>query len=176
MIHTHDLLWTRWFLPQTQWAPAGCGTDTEADPAAGWYTGKLGMEHSSSDWFWSCWKTQEVKQMLRMLLNIKWSNFSFYIWCIFTRQTKASGLESLQLLQIVMLLDELQVEDGSNLHRKNAQQLLLVGDVRYYRLCAVKQAQEDVASMSSVAVNLLCCLLGQAAHHTLHSVHRRVGN
>lgn len=40
----------------------------------------------------------------------------------------------------------------------------------------MEEAQEDVASVGSVAINLLCCLLGQAAHHTLYPVYRMVGN
>lgn len=32
----------------------------------------------------------------------------------------------------------------------------------------MEEAKEDVPSMSSVPVNFLCCLLGQAAHRTLH--------
>lgn len=51
-----------------------------------------------------------------------------------------------------------------------------MGDVWDYRLYALEEAQEDVASVGSVAVNLLCCLLGQAAHHTLHPAYRKVGN
>lgn len=71
------------------------------------------------------------------------------------------------IIIIIKGLHELRVEGRGDSHRKNAQQLLSVGDVRYHRLCAVEEEQEDVASVSSVAVNLLCCLLGQAAHHTL---------
>lgn len=63
---------------------------------------------------------------------------------------------------------------GGNSRRKNAQQLLPVGDVRHHGLCAVEEEQEDVAGVSPVTVNLLCCLLGQAAHHALHSA-RRIG-
>ena len=62
-------------------------------------------------------------------------------------------------------------EQGDS-HGENAQQLLPVGDVRHCRLSAVEQTQEDVATMRSVAVDLLCRLLGQAAHHTLHPAHR----
>lgn len=47
-----------------------------------------------------------------------------------------------------------------------------MGDVRYCRLCAVEQAQEDVASVGSVSVNLLRCLLSQAAHCAVHTAHR----
>lgn len=68
------------------------------------------------------------------------------------------------------------VEGSGDSHRENAQQLLLLWDVRYCRLCAVEEAQEDVASVGSVAVNLLCCLLAQAAHHTLHPACSKVGN
>lgn len=39
--------------------------------------------------------------------------------------------------------------------RKDVQQLLSVGDVRYCRLGAVEQTQEDAAGVSSGAVNLL---------------------
>lgn len=58
-------------------------------------------------------------------------------------------------------------------HRKNVQQLLPVGDVRYCRLCAVKETQEDVACVSSVVVNFLSCLLSHAAHHALHPTHTK---
>ncbi|TNN71515.1 hypothetical protein EYF80_018201 [Liparis tanakae] len=64
--------------------------------------------------------------------------------------------------------------DAAERNRENAQQLLLLWDVRYCRLCAVEEAQEDVASVGSVAVNLLCCLLAQAAHHTLHPAYSKV--
>lgn len=80
------------------------------------------------------------------------------------------------LLELVILLDELQGEGRGDSHRENAQQLLSVGDVRYCRLGAVEEAQEDAASVCSVAVNLLCCLLRQAAHHTLYPAYRTVGN
>ena len=56
--------------------------------------------------------------------------------------------------------------------REDVQQLLSVGDVRYCRLGAVEQTQEDAASVSSGAVDLLRCLLGQAAHRTLHPANR----
>lgn len=58
-------------------------------------------------------------------------------------------------------------------HRKNVQQLLPVGDVRYCRLCAVKETQEDVSCVSSVVVNFLSCLLSHAAHHALHPAHTK---
>lgn len=76
-------------------------------------------------------------------------------------------LKSWQLLKLLKLL----VNCGSDSHRENAQQLLSVGNVRYYRLCAVKEVKEDGASVGSVAINLLCRLLGQAAHHTFHPTH-----
>ena len=72
-----DLLWTRWFLPLTRWGPAGCGTDTGAVPAAGWYTGRPGMEHSSSDWLWSHWKTYKktkYHKLFRQKCHIKQSS------------------------------------------------------------------------------------------------------
>lgn len=60
-------------------------------------------------------------------------------------------------------------EDGcDDSHRKYAQQLLPVGDVWYGRLCAVEEAQEDAPSVSSVPVDLLCRLLGQTTHRTVH--------
>lgn len=60
-------------------------------------------------------------------------------------------------------------------HRKYAQQLLPVGDVRHGRLCAVEEAQEDAPRVSSVPVNLLCSLLGQAAHGTVHPAEEQTG-
>lgn len=49
-----------------------------------------------------------------------------------------------------------------------------MGDVRYCRL-AMEEMQEDVAGVCSVAVDLLCGLLGQAAHHTLYPAYRMLG-
>lgn len=60
------------------------------------------------------------------------------------------------------------MQGGEDSQRKDAQQLLLVGDVRHCRLFAVEEAQEDVSSVGSVAVDLLGRLLGQEAHHSLH--------
>lgn len=59
--------------------------------------------------------------------------------------------------------------------RKYSQQLRPVGDVRHCRLITVEEAKEDVPSMSSVPVNFLCCLLGQAAHRALHSALEQKG-
>lgn len=50
-----------------------------------------------------------------------------------------------------------------------------MGDVRHCRLLTVEEAKEDVPSMSSVPVNFLCCLLGQAAHRTLHPASEQKG-
>lgn len=152
-------------------------TDT-VSPSRVWY--RYWGRPSSWVIYWKAWDgafqfrlvVVSLKDMGHRLFCIKCSTFSIYILCIIAKQTKTHWLESLQSLQLIMLLDVLQVEDRSNLHRKNGQQFLFVGDVRYCRLCAVKEAQEDVASVSSVAVNFLCCLLGQAAHHTPYSVNK----
>lgn len=67
-------------------------------------------------------------------------------------------------------------DDGcDDSHRKYAQQLLPVGDVWYGRLCAVEEAQEDAPSVGSVPVNLLCSLLGQATHGTVHPAQEQTG-
>ncbi len=95
---------------------------------------------------------------------------------IVAHQSPAEKGWLISLLELVMLLDGLQVEGRVDSHRENAQQLLSVGDVGYCRLRTVEEAQEDVASVGSVAVNLLCRLLGQAAHHTLHPAYRIAGN
>lgn len=49
---------------------------------------------------------------------------------------------------------------SSDSRRKDVQQLLSVGDVGYCRVSAVQQAQENVDGVGSVAVDLLCRLLG----------------
>lgn len=88
--------------------------------------------------------------------------------CIFTKQTKQSGKQCWWKSQKMFC----RVQGRRNSHRENAEQLLSVGDVRYCRLCAVQEVQEDVASMGSVSVNLLCRLLSQAAHCPTHTAHR----
>lgn len=44
--------------------------------------------------------------------------------------------------------------------------------MRYCRLCAVKEAKEHGASVLSEPIDLLCGLLGQAAHHPLTTTHK----
>lgn len=69
-----------------------------------------------------------------------------------------------------------EIDDGwDDSHRKYAQQLLPVGDVWHGRLRAVEEAQEDAPSVSSVPVNLLCRLLGQATHRTVHPAEEQTG-
>lgn len=77
-------------------------------------------------------------------------------WINLTRCSKGCGF------------DQSGVDGADDSRRKYNQQLRPVGDVWHCRLRTVEQAKEDVPSMSSVPVNLLCCLLGQAAHRTLH--------
>lgn len=91
----------------------------------------------------------------------------YSIYCIYMCQNEPNikgWIKSQQLLELTKLLATCR----SDLHRENAQQLLPMGNVKYYRLCAVKEVKEDGASVRSVAINLLCRLLGQAAHRTLH--------
>lgn len=66
----------------------------------------------------------------------------------------------------------LQKKKLSGSRRKDAQQFLSVGDVRHCRLCAVEEVQENVAGVSSAAVDLLCRLLGKTAHHPLHPANK----
>lgn len=86
------------------------------------------------------------------------------------KHSKWSQLVPHQIIKNVS--EELQAEGRGYSHRENAQQLLPVGDVGHHRLCAVEEEQEDVAGVSPVTVDLLGRLLGQAAHHTLHSAGR----
>lgn len=57
---------------------------------------------------------------------------------------------------------------GCDLRWKDAEQLHPVGDVRYYRLCAVEEVQEDLASVSPAPVDLLGRLLCKTAHDPPH--------
>lgn len=51
---------------------------------------------------------------------------------------------------------------------KDAKQLLPVGNVRYYRFCAVEEVQEDLAGVSPAPVDLLGRLLCKTAHDPPH--------
>lgn len=75
-----------------------------------------------------------------------------------------------QAVGLFVKLDYINVSEHVwHSRREDAQQLLPVGNVWYCGLRAMEQPQENGAGMGSVAVDLLCCLLGQATHHALNT-------